>query len=147
MPTAMTLRRKSWWFVAAVSLITAIMCAMNHAWISFGLTLACVGFGAWKLRQPVPHVENLKDWLIALEGKDPFNPDAKPNYEWRGFATTFVVALRVDNHPILTGQTLLVFRDEVEADNWRKLVTRVRHGAHAHASHAKKRKRFRKFFE
>jgi hypothetical protein len=142
-----TLRKQSWLVVAAISVVAAVACAFSRSWASSIVLLAAAAFAMWKLREPVPQVDNLKDWLIALEGKDPFNPDAKPNYEWRGFVTTFVAALSVKNHPTLSGKTLFVFRDEVVEGAWRALVTRIRHGAHTQAYAQDKRTIIRRFFE
>jgi hypothetical protein len=128
------LRKQSLCIVAAVSVIAAITCAHSRAWFSSFALLACAAFAIWKLREPVPRIDNLKDWLIALEGKDPFNPDAKPTYLFSGFVTTFLVALQIKDHPLLTGKTLFVFRDELEDRDWRTLVTRVRHGPHTHSA-------------
>ncbi|MGL4230265.1 MAG: hypothetical protein ACRDAM_03805 [Casimicrobium sp.] len=130
-----------------ISAIAAITCALSGSWISSAALFAATLFATWKLLETASRIEGLKDWLIALEGKDPFNPDVKPNYEWRGFVTTFVAALNVKNHPVLSGKTLFVFRDEIEDDAWRKLVTRIRHGAHTHAYAQEKRSLFRRFFE
>lgn len=145
----MTLRRRSWLVVATISIAAAAACLHSRAWISSFALLAAACFALWTLRRVAARVDNLDDWLVALEGKDPFNPDAKPDYQWRGFATTFVAALSVENHPTLSGSTLVVFRDEIDDDAWRKLVTRVRHGAHTHAhAHTPGKRAFlRRFFE
>jgi hypothetical protein len=143
----MKLRQRAWAAVLLTTIATVAVCASNGAWLT-ALTLICATLIAMRLaHKPVAPLQNLKDWLIALEGKDPFNPDAKPNYEWRGFVTTFFAALRVNNHPTLAGAELFVFRDEIDADDWRKLVTRIRHGAHTHVTLTPKEPFLQRFFE
>jgi hypothetical protein len=126
----MGLRKRAWCVIVLLALGASIACTVSRAYVTSTLLLTSSLFAVWRLRQPNYAPGELTDWCMALEGKDPFNPDAKPSYAWQGVATTFVVALRVTKHPTLTGKTLLVFRDEVDEDTWRALVTRIRHGAH-----------------
>ncbi len=130
----MSIRSKLWWLALAITGAAAFACAWHRAFVTAALLCAAIAFLAWKLRQRVPKFENLNDWFFALEGKDPFNPDVVPAYEFEGFVTVFVAAIRVKNHPTLTGETLFVFRDEIAQDQWRALVTRIRHGPHAIAA-------------
>lgn len=129
----MTLRKRAWCVIVLLTLGASIACAASGAYVTAILLLTGALFAISRLRKPNHAPGELSDWFIALEGKDPFNPDAKPSYLWQGFATTFVAALRVTNHPTLKGKTLLVFRDEVDDEAWRGLVTCIRHGVHAMA--------------
>lgn len=143
----MKLRQRAWAVVLLTTMTAAIACALSNAWVTASALALAMCIAVRQAHKPTAPLENLKDWLIALEGKDPFDPDAKPSYQWQGFVTTFAVALRVNNHPTLSGNTLFVFRDEVETDDWRKLVMRVRHGAHTHATRAEKTSLVQRFFE
>jgi hypothetical protein len=137
---AVSLRKRVRWIALAISASAMIAAAVNGAFFTAAALAVTVVFIVWQLRKPIASAGDLQDWLVALEGKDPFNPDAKPEYEFEGFVTTFVAALRVKNHPTLSGHTLFVFRDEVEKGVWRALVTRVRHGPHSlRAGSAKRR--------
>jgi hypothetical protein len=126
-----SLRKHLWWTALAISLVAAIAAAASGALLTASALALVVAFIVWHLRKPITPVNDLQEWLVALEGKDPFNPDAKPAYEFEGFVMTFITALCVKNHPTLTGKTLLVFRDEVDERVWRALVTRTRHGPHS----------------
>ncbi len=143
----MKLRQRAWSVALLTTIAATAACAWNNAGFTALLLALGTGIAARQAHEPIKSLENLKDWFIALEGKDPFNPDAKPSYEWRGFATTFLAALRVNNHPTLVGKTLFVFRDEIDPDDWRKLVTRIRHGAHTHATQTPKKPLLQRFFE
>jgi hypothetical protein len=77
---------------------------------------------------------SLAPWFDAMQGRDPFDPTAKSVYRFSGFATTFVVVLHIRDHPLLVSSQLVVFRDEIDDELWRTLVTHVRHGAHRRAS-------------
>jgi hypothetical protein len=129
---AMGLRRFSYLVAIAISALGATASFTQRAPITGILLCVATAFLVMRARRANAHLDRLDDWLIALEGKDPFNPDVKPDYRFSGFATTFLAALRVANHPLLAGKSLFVFRDEVEDRHWRALVTRVRHGPHTH---------------
>jgi hypothetical protein len=68
-------------------------------------------------------------WFDAMQGRDPFDPDVKPSYRFSGFATSFIAVLRVYAHPVLENQRLVVFRDETDPEQWRRLMTHIQHGA------------------
>jgi hypothetical protein len=141
------LRRRTQIAAIAISIVASIASLVSNAPITSALLFVAAVYALWLLKRPVTEITDLSDWLIALEGKDPFDPDAKPNYIWCGFATTFVVSLRAKNHPTLTGKTLCLFRGEIDDDAWRTLVTRIRHGRHTHASPHEKSSRLRRLFE
>jgi hypothetical protein len=128
----MRLRHVCYLVAITISALAATASFAQRAPITGILLCVATAFLVMRARRTNAHLDRLNDWLIALEGKDPFNPDVKPDYRFSGFATTFLVALRVTNHPLLEGKTLFVFRDEVEDRHWRALVTRVRHGPHTH---------------
>lgn len=134
----MTFRKRTWLLVIAVTLVATVAAAWERANVTAAALFCVALFAAWQSRKLVSDAGDLNDWLIALEGKDPFNPDVTPTYEWQGFVTTFVIVLRVTEHPTLSGKTLFLFRDEVDDDTWRRLVTRVRHGAHTLALNRKR---------
>jgi hypothetical protein len=138
----MTLRKRLWFGAIVISASAAILSLASTAYVT-SIALACASAFAWiQSRAQVSAGGNLEDWLIALESKDPFNPDAKPTYEFSGFATTFVVALRITNHPTLSRETFVAFRDEVNVDVWRAILTRVRHGPHTLRATATKQRWF-----
>jgi hypothetical protein len=116
--------------VTAAALLSALLYA---AWSSAAtLSAGCAAF-LFLCRHDVkaretgaPHA--IAPWLDALQGRDPFDSDATHDYQLTGFVTTFVVALSAGAHPLLGGQRLVVFRDEIDAEQWRALVTHIRHG-------------------
>ena len=131
----MTLRTQLWLAVLVITLTAMFAAVLGQA---YATSLALAGallfsLAQWRKSLAFTHaqIESIDEWLIALEGKDAFNPDAKPVYFWQGFATTLFAALRVKNHPTLSGKTLFVFRDEIDEAVWRTLVIRIHHGAHA----------------
>ncbi len=130
----MRLRQRFANTAVAVSVASACACALHTAYATAVALLLGAVFLYRRSRKPTKPLENLSDWLIALEGKDPFDPDVKPVYEFSGFVTTFVAVLRVKHHPTLNRETLVLFRDEIEDDQWRALVARIRHGPHTLAA-------------
>jgi hypothetical protein len=110
---------------------------ISESWLSAAaFFLGCVAllFGCrhdLKAREMISP-QTLLPWLDALQARDPFDPDAQHDYRLTGFVTSFVVAVSAPSHPLLGVQRLIVFRDEIAADQWRTLVTHIRHGAYRH---------------
>jgi hypothetical protein len=123
----------------AVTVFAAFAASLSGAWLSaLALSVGLIAFAYlcrrdFLLREALTP-SSLASWLDAMQGRDPFDPTAKTNYRFSGFVTTFVVVLRVRDHPLLGSNRLLVFRDEVDEDLWRTLVTHIHHGAHRRAN-------------
>ncbi|TAG77435.1 MAG: hypothetical protein EAZ21_14830 [Betaproteobacteria bacterium] len=131
----MPLRKLVWSGVAILSAIAALFSVISHAYASGAALSGASLFAALNCvrRTNVAPIDasEFDQWCHALAGRDLFDPDAKPRYHWQGFATTYVVALRVKDHPTLAKKLFVRFRDELSDDQWRRLVTLVRHGPHA----------------
>lgn len=130
----MSLRKLTWLGVAFISIIAVIVALYSKAFVAAAVLLLASIFSSLKFARCAPlkplEPSEFDGWCFALAGRDLFDPDAKPVYEWRGFATTYVVALQVTDHPTLAKSTLFRFRDELSDEEWRRLVTLVRHGPH-----------------
>lgn len=129
----MSLRKLTWLSIALVSVVAGALAFVSVAYVTGALLLIASIFAACRFASPATRLDpsELDEWCFALAGRDLFDPEATPSYEWQGFATTFVVVLRVADHPTLAKKTFFRFRDESSETQWRRLLTLVRHGPHA----------------
>ncbi len=131
----MPLRKFTWLGIAILSAVGSLCSVISHAYVTGAALAGASLFAALNCVRrtsaaPIDASE-FDQWCYALSGRDLFDPDAKPSYHWQGFATIYVVALRVKDHPTLANKLFVRFRDELSDEQWRRLVTLIRHGPHA----------------